>query len=182
MYKVYMHVTPNGKKYIGITSASLKRRWGNGQGYKSQLFNRAIEKYGWSNIEHVLLYDNLTAEEAKKKEIELIAKYKTTDRKYGYNKSNGGDTRMSPPLKVRLKQSKVQQKISRKKRYDYSSIELRHREGKPVVCVETGVIFPRIKDASEFYQICDETIRKCCHKERFTAGGYHWEFYEEGTM
>ena len=90
-YKVYIHITPNNKFYIGITKNSLKRRWNNGKGYKSCiLFNRAIEKYGWENIKHKLLYDNLTKEEAEQKEIELIKKYKSNNEKYGYNIANGG--------------------------------------------------------------------------------------------
>lgn len=92
MYTVYMHITPSNKRYIGITSKSLKERFGpNGGLYRNQIFGRAIKKYGWSNIEHVLICDNLTKEEAKKLEIELIAKYDTTNPKYGYNKSIGGD-------------------------------------------------------------------------------------------
>ena len=106
MYKVYMHITPNEKKYIGITKNSLKRRWGNGVGYKTQLFGKAIEKYGWNNIKHILLYDNLTEEEAKEKEIQLISFYNTTNSKYGYNNTMGGDTRKSPSIKSRLKISK----------------------------------------------------------------------------
>ena len=34
-YIVYMHISPNNKKYIGITCQSLKNRWRNGEGYKN---------------------------------------------------------------------------------------------------------------------------------------------------
>ena len=182
MYKVYMHVTPNGKRYIGITKSSLKRRWGNGTGYKTQLFNRAIEKYGWDNIKHVILYENLTEEEAKQKEIELIAKYNTADRKCGYNQTKGGDTRKSPTLETRLKLSKSLIGTRKQSKYKEPPKEIVHKPGKPVICIETNKIFPRIKDASIYYKICDETIRKCCHKKRFTAGGYHWSFVEEVSL
>ena len=71
-YKVYMHISPIGKKYIGITKQSLKKRFDNGRGYKGCFrFKKAIDKYGWENIEHILLKDNLTEEEAKKMEIDL---------------------------------------------------------------------------------------------------------------
>ena len=36
----------------------------------------------------------------------------------------------------------------------------------PVICIETNKQFETIKDASIYYKICDETIRKCIHKER----------------
>ena len=71
-YIVYMHVFPNNKKYIGITSKKPKQRWESGTGYRTQsLMYRAIQKYEWDNIEHKILYINLTKEEAEQKEIEL---------------------------------------------------------------------------------------------------------------
>ena len=177
MYKVYMHITPNNKKYIGITKTSLKRRWGNGKGYKNQIFYRAILKYGWDNIQHILMYDFLTYEEAK--EIELVSFFHTSNSKYGYNITKGGDYRKPPTLETRLKTSNTLNKREKKNNYCILKKEKVHRRGKAVICVETKMIFSRIKDASIFYKICDETIRKCCNKERFTAGGYHWKFYEE---
>lgn len=91
-YFVYIHIFPNNKKYIGITSQTTQRRWRNGKGYKSQkMLTRAINKYGWDNIEHIVLFKNLTQEEAEQKEIELIDKYKTNVRKYGYNIEPGGN-------------------------------------------------------------------------------------------
>ena len=50
----------------------------------------AINKYGWENFEPKILKDNLTRNEANEFEKEMIAKYKTTDPKYGYNISKGG--------------------------------------------------------------------------------------------
>lgn len=90
-YKVYEHICPNGKIYIGITCRELKKRWDNGNGYKyNEHFYKAIQKYGWGNIQHLLLYEGLTKEKAEQKEIELIAKYKSNNPKYGYNVANGG--------------------------------------------------------------------------------------------
>ena len=88
-----MHISPSGKKYIGITGQSVERRWGNGSGYKNCIsFYRAIEKYGWDNIKHIILYSGLRKEDAEHKEIELIKEYNTTDSRYGYNIENGGST------------------------------------------------------------------------------------------
>ena len=33
-YTVYMHICPNGKRYIGITKLKPQERWGNGKSYK----------------------------------------------------------------------------------------------------------------------------------------------------
>lgn len=93
-YKVYKHTCPNGKVYIGITMNSLERRWQGGSGYRKHMyFYRAIKKYGWDNIEHKILFENLTKEQAEQKEIELIAQYKSNKNEYGYNIANGGNSK-----------------------------------------------------------------------------------------
>lgn len=91
-YIVYKHTTPNDKIYIGITKQTTKRRWRNGYGYKGQFFYKAIEKYGWNNIKHEILYENLSEKQAKVLEISLIHYYKSNDTNYGYNITVGGDT------------------------------------------------------------------------------------------
>ena len=92
MYKVYKHTAPNGKVYIGITSQKPEYRWDNGNGYKSNvLFYRAIQKYGWENFKHEILYDGLTKEEACITEIELIEKSQSSNLKFGYNLMRGGE-------------------------------------------------------------------------------------------
>lgn len=92
-YTVYMHKNKiNGKVYVGITYQKTKYRWRkNGIGYKKQKFYNAIKKYGWDNFEHIILFENLTFEEACLKEQELIKKYNSNNRNYGYNHSIGGD-------------------------------------------------------------------------------------------
>lgn len=92
MYTVYMHITPNNKRYIGITCRTLNKRFGsNGVKYKSQLFGRAIKKYGWDNIQHIVICDGLTKEHAEQLEKDLIAEYQTTNPEFGYNVSIGGN-------------------------------------------------------------------------------------------
>lgn len=92
MYKVYCHIFPNGKVYIGITKNTLMQRWGNGKNYDTCiLVHRAIQKYGWDNIEHRLLDVASTKEDAEEKERYWIKKYNSTDMEYGYNILPGGD-------------------------------------------------------------------------------------------
>lgn len=91
---VYIHTNKiNNKKYIGQTGRSLEDRSGaNGNGYKhNPRFWRAIQKYGWDNFKHEVIADKLTKEEADKIEKELIKKFKTQDRQYGYNITDGGE-------------------------------------------------------------------------------------------
>lgn len=91
-YSVYCHTNKiNGKKYIGITQRKPEKRWGsNGCNYKGQVFYNAIQKYGWDNFEHEILYENLSKTDAENVEIELISKFKTRNEKFGYNVAIGG--------------------------------------------------------------------------------------------
>lgn len=108
MFVVYKHQNKiNNKIYIGITKQIPEKRWGkNGRGYESSpYFYNAIQKYGWDNFEHIILFENLTKDEACKKEQELIQKYNTMDRNYGYNSTSGGEMFVMSE-DVRLKKSK----------------------------------------------------------------------------
>lgn len=108
MYTVYQHRNKiNGKVYIGITMQTPEQRWRHGEGYKSSPhFYAAIQKYGWDNFEHNILFQNLTKEEACKKEQELIAKYNSMNREYGYNSTSGGDIFvMNEETKQKISQS-----------------------------------------------------------------------------
>ena len=89
-YCVYEHVFPNGKKYIGIT-CDAKLRWKDGKGYDAQpKMKRAIEYYGWENIEHNIIVDGIEKEQAEQLEQYLIAELNTFSN--GYNSTIGGNT------------------------------------------------------------------------------------------
>lgn len=78
---------------MGITMQKPQHRWGrNGSGYKkNKHFYGAIQKYGWDNFEHIILFENLQPTEAYEKEQELILLYKSNIKEYGYNHSIGGE-------------------------------------------------------------------------------------------
>ena len=63
-YSVYQHVTPDGMYYFGQTQ-NVKQRWSNnGAGYKETALYPYIEKYGWDNIQHIVLFKDQTRENA----------------------------------------------------------------------------------------------------------------------
>jgi group I intron endonuclease len=108
-YFVYRHVNKiNGKQYIGMTKQNPpSNRWGsNGDNYKENPhFYAAIEKYGWNNFLHEILYSGLSKEDACQLEMDLIKEYNTQDRNYGYNIFEGGQC-PSIPKETRDKMSK----------------------------------------------------------------------------
>lgn len=247
-YCIYKHTVPNGKVYIGQTCQKLESRFGkNGYRYKGcTLFYNAIQKYGWDNIKHEILFEGLTQEDANKKEIELIRKYCSNDRNFGYNLQEGGNNG-SPTEETRKKMSQWQvgkvlseetkQKISkartgqkdsqetrikksngqkgkhyseetklklskaRKEKVDDKQIERvrelgfsnkgkkrseetkrkmseshKGRNAKKVLCVETGVLYNSISEASKHTKIDGGNIGKVCNNNAKSAGGYRWVF------
>lgn len=157
---VYKHTNKiNGKCYIGITSQCTNKRWRNGKGYKGQIFYNAIQKYGWDNFEHEILYTNLTEEEAKEKEIEYIKKYKTNNNKFGYNATLGGDG-----IKGYIHNEESFFKIKN-----------------PIMQFDLNGTF--IKEYSSIADACRENnlfnyslIYKCCIDKNKTAYGFIWIF------
>lgn len=109
-YTVYKHTAPNGKVYIGITQQEdLNRRWQNGNGYRSQVkFARAIQKYGWNNFTHEILYAGKTKAEAEALEVQLIAEHRATDPRHGYNVDHGGNASGTHSEETRRKISEAQ--------------------------------------------------------------------------
>ena len=75
-----------------MTKQSAEKRWQYGLGYRTQAkFYRAIQKYGWENIQHEVVFSNLSFEDAEQKERELIAQYQSCDNRFGYNIESGGN-------------------------------------------------------------------------------------------
>lgn len=111
-YSVYKHTFPNGKVYIGITSQKPEKRWDNGYGYLGKTRNgeyrqpsmaKAILKYGWSNIQHEIIYNGLNKEDAEKTEIALISKFKSNKKAFGYNIASGGNATQKLPEETKRK-------------------------------------------------------------------------------
>lgn len=93
-YCVYMHTSPNDKKYIGVTKQHPPtKRWKhNGRGYiKNEHFYRAIQKYGWDKFKHEILIDNISKDKAFELEKALIKKLNSNDYRFGYNICSGGE-------------------------------------------------------------------------------------------
>ena len=97
---VYRHIFPNGKCYIGITCRKEKYRWSNGYGYtgknpdgtyKQPKMANAVNKYGWDNVSHEIMFAGLSEEAAKRIEQICIVLFRTKDDRFGYNITGGGD-------------------------------------------------------------------------------------------
>lgn len=92
-WTVYQHIFPNGKSYIGITSKEnpYDRFGKNGKEYEHYI-GKAIKKYGWENVTHIILESGLTQDQANEKEKIYIKQF-NTQVPNGYNITAGGEGR-----------------------------------------------------------------------------------------
>lgn len=199
IYTVYKHTAPNGKVYIGITCRDVERRWQNGKNYKSSRhFNSAIQKYGWNNIIHEILFTGLTKEQAEKKEIELIAFHQSNNPQFGYNIESGGHAcKHSEETKRKISESnkgrkvlnrrchteKEKKRVSEKLKGRTSPMKGKHwteeqraKVGTAIVCVETGEKFYSLKDAERKTGLDHCAISKVLKGTYKQTGGMHFEY------
>lgn len=133
-YNVYIHITPSNKIYVGITKNIKNRFRSSGDGYRNcKLFYNAIKKYGWDNIRHEVLFENLTKEQAEQKEIELIELYHSNNQIYGYNILKGGNISTNDSIERREKISKSL------KEYNATHILEKEERAKKVSFAKKGV-------------------------------------------
>lgn len=176
-YVVYYHQNMiNGKYYFGLTSLNPPSlRWQRGNGYKSnRYFYAAIKKYGWDNFIHAIVAYRLTKKQAQRLEIACIRDYETTNPKWGYNISTGGDgcsgwhpteeqrkaisERMKkfladPEKKAKWVQAHLGKRLSEEAKHHLSEsrIGAKNPVAKSVICLTTGQVFDTVKEAAEFY-------------------------------
>ena len=162
-YFVYKHIAPNNKCYIGITSKrKVEDRWLKGLGYKRKdkngnysHFYNAILKYGWDNFEHKVLAHGLTKEQAERWEIKLIKYYKSNYSEFGYNKTYGGESNIP------------------------SEETLAKYFEKPIICLDTLIVYKSIRHASRKLNLDSSTISKVCLKKNKSVKNLHFMFLYE---
>lgn len=178
-FSVYVHTFPNGKRYVGITSQTPERRWKNGHAYQNQRYIwNAINKYGWHNIRHDVLYTGLTKFEACAIEQLLIADWRTNEKEFGYNISCGGEANWagrhhSEDTRKRMSESHKGVNTWAKGRRNPTAAMV---HSIPVVCVETNTVYYSGADASRQTGTNQGHITQCCKGRRKSAGGFHWEY------
>lgn len=201
-YSVYVHVNKtNNKRYFGLTSMNPKDRWKNGKGYqRSPHFRSAIEKYGWDNFEHIILKDNLSKEEASFWERYYISLYNTTDSRYGYNISRGGERgghlqtdetkrkigengfhygflgkKHTEETKQKMSRSRMGHSVSDDARNKLRKSALKNK-GRLFYCVELCCVFETLSAASEATGCPKSAIVMCCQGKQKQSKGFHWDY------
>jgi group I intron endonuclease len=202
-WSLYQHICPNGKVYVGITRRNCEDRWRKGHGYRNNKhFYSAIVKYGWDNIRHDIIYDDLTESEAKDLEVAWIAMHQSDNPLHGYNHSKGGEGKSGfvPTAetreKIRRKLTGTHRPVSVREKVSASHTGKRLSEehkakirascecinGKKVVCLSTGKVYVSAADASRKTGISSSGITACCRGEIPFIKHTEWAFWEGGAV
>ena len=52
---------------------------------------------------------------------------------------------------------------------------INYSSAKPILCVETGVVYHSLTEVSEKYNIQLALLSRVCNKDNYRAGGFHWK-------
>ena len=191
IYKITNKI--NGKCYIGQTVNGFKKRYDyKGEGIErvynyhmsfkkyGEKYNdyiiKSVDKYGFDAFEVIEIYDVAFSKvELDLKEKHYISIYKCTDRRYGYNNTEGGSNgRPTEEVKEKYRQAKLGKNKGKE-----------NNKSRKVICVTTNKIFDCISDASIFYNCSRHGICDCCKGINKRAGKLKdgtplvWRYYED---
>lgn len=203
-YCIYTHTNiTNGKVYVGLTSMIPEEQWRGGKGYhEGTHFRNAIDKYGWDNFEHEIIKTDLTKDEASYWEQYYISFYNSTDRRYGYNMSSGGEhgghpqteetkrkisengyhkgmsgKKHSDETKMKMSKSRTGRKFSDESKEKLKNAAL-NNYGRHFLCAELNQIFDNLADAHNATTCPKSAIVLCCQGKQIQSKGYHWKYVD----
>lgn len=165
----YIYITTNlinGKRYIGQKKFNKDWNWYKGSG---KALKKAFLKYGRENFHKDIVSIAYSKEELDQLEIEWIDNYNAIKSKDFYNMAEGGlggNTYKKHPLTKETKKK-------------ISEGNLKHKRGKEVICIETGLVYRNIKQTSILTGLHRSCITRVCKGERKTTNNQHFMYYED---
>lgn len=163
-----MHVSPDNKVYVGITSQKPEKRWGKcGIHYKaSSYFWNAIQYHGWDNFQHIIFATGLSKDDAGHMEQLLILLYETMDRSKGYNFTFGGEGG-TPTVETRqkIREKALGRKASPETRKKLSLTHKGRKQSKEAI--------DKWRESRKGYVMSEATRKKVKENHADFSGGKH---------
>ena len=189
---IYKHTSPSGKVYIGQTCKKPEHRWENGKGYEGcTLFFSAIQKYGWNNIQHEILFTGLDQLNADIIEEDLIYYYKQIGK--SYNLATGGKVnrgwKHSDETKEKMRlnnlgennpnygkspSKETREKISKAMKGNVNGAKRVEQIDKNTL--EVIKVWDSLSEVERQLNIPTGNISNVCKGKGKTAGGYKWRY------
>lgn len=184
-YWVYAHITPEKDVYIGMSKRQPYQRW-KASLYKETALQQYIERFGWENIEHRVLIDDLTKSQAEKIEDWFITQIAqegfciNRQRSGGYCRDNPKEYKKDwhkANREERLEQMKVYRESHRddakayreahkEERLEYQKVYNKQRRSTP-----EGKIYNRVNNYNQYHpNLAIETPLEA--KKKYLDWGY----------
>ena len=189
----------NNKKYVGLTTGSLKKRWSEHKSTKTekQIIHKALQKYGEENFSIEVLEECSSLNDLNKSEIYWIKKLNTL-KPNGYNLSNGGNSLGKHSEETKLKISLGQKgnkrkplseehkkKISTASKGKILSKESRRNQSKgkdhkkKKIIDQYGFVYESIIECARTLNLERSAIRKVLSKKNTHTKGYILNYYKD---
>ena len=186
---IYLILSPNGKPYTGQTKTFQKRmrdhksngklawinhaKWQANKGKKKvAAISFAIHKYGWENMEIIILeklfvWDQLLLDQREQYFIRFYDTFLS-----GYNSDEGCNLCTSHPWSEERKAKMSKPVTSCKIKKEYT-------DGTQLV---NFVSYASAADAERKTGVCNVNISQCCLKKNKSAGGRFWHFTKDDDL
>lgn len=192
----------NGKRYVGVTGRSLKRRMNEHMFHAKKMVNnghfyKAIRKHGFDCFDFTMIGQYETKDLAFNAEIFYIKENNPE-----YNSTLGGDGRLGGAMSLEAKQKLKKIHSGNKYRLgkthdDKTKLILRDfgikniaifkkymsmgpkTSSKPVICLDDWMVFPSASEAARRYNLCKSSIIELClgKNNRKKVGGFRFSYY-----
>lgn len=178
-YSVYVHRTPDGMYYAGVTT-NIKNRW-KPSNYNGTGLEDYAEQYGWKNIDHAVIFESSNRREAYKIEDELIRFYSSMGKCLNRKRSGFVEIEDNKTYQREWKRNKsandpeyVEQRRKRNRdRYANDpewAEHLRQRQRNKLATPE-GKIYSRVKSFNSYYP--DRMIETAIEaRDKYLESGY----------
>ena len=193
----------NGKKYVGATGRSLKKRMIEHESHAHKnanngYFYKAINKYGFASFEFKVISTHNSKDEMFDAEIEYIANHSPE-----YNCTLGGEGRLGGAMsgeaiekirqihignKYRLGKTHTKEVRNVLKGHGVKNIGIfkkymhlgPQKSSKSVMCLDDLMVFPSASDAARRYNVARSAVIELCNGQRGrkTVGGFRFSYYE----
>ena len=201
MYKIYaLYDKRNGNiGYIGATNQRLQDRLSSHKTDYHRNYSCSskefISQIGEENLEIRLIEECQSKEEMWQREEYWTnfynERYNLVNIRIGqkHAKSSIEKNRKSHIGKRASKETKQKMSISRKGKNNsmwgkHHTVDAKEKNrkaqiSKKVICIETGIVYNSLHDATRKTGIHHATICSVCKGKRKIAGGYHWEYVNQ---
>lgn len=183
----------NSKIYVGQTTNYYRRIIQHKSRYKRKEYReysriyKAIQKYGIENFDFKFI-EHCHKSQLNEREIYWIKFYDSYNN--GYNATKGGNNPIAywkgkkrsvetnKKIANKLTGGKLPEVQKKKISNTMKKVMIGNENGnKKVVCIELGIVFKSIKDASEKLNVNRSSISRVLKGHLKRAGGYHWKYF-----